>query len=68
MTACRRAPLPLFNEKLICGLGRGVAVTGRLTDEAVKRALRELRRFKVMCKQVRCEPCIRGGDRSGPQR
>lgn len=48
----RRAPLPLFNEKLICGLGRGVAVTGRLTDEAVKRALRELRRFKVMCKQV----------------
>ena len=33
----RRAPLPLFNEKLICGLGRGVALTGRLTEEAVKR-------------------------------
>ena len=48
----RRAPLPLFNEKLICGLGRGVALTGRLTDEAVERALRELRRFRVMCKQV----------------
>ena len=48
----RRAPLPLFNEKLICGLGRGVALTGRLTDEAVERALRELRRFKIMCKQV----------------
>lgn len=48
----RRSPLPLFNEKLICGLGRGVALTGRLTDDAVERALRELRRFKVMCRQV----------------
>lgn len=48
----RRAPLPLFNEKLICGLGRGVALTGRLNDEAVERALRELRRFRALCHQI----------------
>ena len=48
----RRAPVPLFNEKLICGLGRGVAVTGRLAESAVERVLRELRRFKVLCKQI----------------
>jgi exopolyphosphatase/guanosine-5'-triphosphate,3'-diphosphate pyrophosphatase len=48
----RRSPVPLFNEKLICGLGRGVAVTGQLDDKAVERALRELRRFKVLCDQI----------------
>ncbi len=48
----RRSPLPVFNEKLICGLGRGVALTGRLADESVGRALRELRRFRVMCHQI----------------
>lgn len=48
----RRAPLPLFNEKLICGLGRGVALTGRLNDEAVERALRELRRFRALYRQI----------------
>ena len=48
----RRAPLPLFNEKLICGLGRGVAVTGSLSEEAVERALRELRRFRALGRQI----------------
>lgn len=48
----RRAPVPLFNEKLICGLGRGVAVTGRLPEDGVVRALRELRRFRALCKQI----------------
>lgn len=48
----RRSPLPLFNEKLICGLGRGVALTGRLNDEAVQRAQRELRRFRALNRQM----------------
>lgn len=48
----RRAPLPLFNEKLICGLGRGVAVTGSLNEDAVERALRELRRFRALGRQI----------------
>ena len=30
----RRAPSPMFNEKVLCGLGRGVAETGALDDKA----------------------------------
>ncbi|MCP5084625.1 MAG: exopolyphosphatase [Alphaproteobacteria bacterium] len=48
----RRAPAPIFNEKILCGLGRGVAVTGRLADEAVDRALRALNRFRALCRQI----------------
>ncbi len=48
----RRSPVPIFNEKLICGLGRGVSLTGRIDDEAAERALRELRRFRVICDQI----------------
>jgi exopolyphosphatase/guanosine-5'-triphosphate,3'-diphosphate pyrophosphatase len=44
-----RAPTPLYNEKVLCGLGRHVATTGRLDDEAVDRALRALARFRVLC-------------------
>jgi exopolyphosphatase / guanosine-5'-triphosphate,3'-diphosphate pyrophosphatase len=28
----RRSPSPVFNEKILCGLGKGVAITGRLND------------------------------------
>ena len=41
----RRAPAPIFNEKITAGLGRGVAATGRLPAEGVARTLRLLRRF-----------------------
>jgi exopolyphosphatase/guanosine-5'-triphosphate,3'-diphosphate pyrophosphatase len=44
-----RAPMPLYNEKVMCGLGRHVATTGRLDDEAVARALKALARFRVLC-------------------
>ena len=44
--------MPLFNEKLICGLGRGVALTGSLNEDAVERALRELRRFRALGRQI----------------
>ena len=33
-----RAPTPLFNEKVLCGLGRSIATTGRLGADAVARA------------------------------
>lgn len=39
-------PIPLFNEKSLCGLGRELASTGRLGDEAMERALMALRRFR----------------------
>ena len=31
-----RAPTPIYNEKVLCGLGRNVATTGRLDDDAVE--------------------------------
>jgi exopolyphosphatase/guanosine-5'-triphosphate,3'-diphosphate pyrophosphatase len=44
-----RAPTPLYNEKVLCGLGRHVATTGRLDEDAVEKALRALARFRVLC-------------------
>ena len=44
-----RAPTPLYNEKLLCGLGQGVATTGRLPADAVERALAALARFRLLC-------------------
>ena len=40
-----RAATPVFNEKILCGLGRSVATTGRLGKEGVERALAALARF-----------------------
>ena len=47
-----RALTPTFNEKVLCGLGRGVATTGVLGDEAVAKALAALQRFKVLCRTM----------------
>ena len=43
-----RSPAPLFNEKVLCGLGRTVASTGRLDNDAVERAIESLRRFHAI--------------------
>lgn len=43
-----RSPTPLFNEKVLCGLGRSVATTGSLAPEAVARAIHALRRFRTI--------------------
>lgn len=40
-----RAPHPIFNEKVLCGLGRGLERTGRLHEEGVELALANLGRF-----------------------
>ncbi|MGA2044140.1 MAG: exopolyphosphatase [Roseiarcus sp.] len=48
--ALRRSPTPTFNEKVLCGLGKGVATSGFLTDESVAKALAALRRFRVLCR------------------
>jgi len=44
-----RALTPIYNEKVLCGLGRHVATTGQLDPEAVERALRALARFRLLC-------------------
>jgi len=43
-----RAPTPFFNEKELCGLGRRVASTGRLGEDAIDCAMRAVRRFRAI--------------------
>lgn len=47
-----RTPTPIFNDKAMCGLGRGVLTTGKLNEEGVERALEALARFRVLCKTM----------------
>jgi exopolyphosphatase/guanosine-5'-triphosphate,3'-diphosphate pyrophosphatase len=51
-----RSPAPIFNEKVLCGLGRSIASTGRLGAEPQERALAALARFRTIATilQVRC--------------
>ncbi|HVX99904.1 MAG TPA: exopolyphosphatase [Pseudorhodoplanes sp.] len=44
-----RSPTPIFNEKVLAGLGREVQSTGLLAADAVDTALRALRRFRALC-------------------
>ncbi|MEZ5888981.1 MAG: exopolyphosphatase [Xanthobacteraceae bacterium] len=44
-----RSPTPIFNEKVLAGLGREVQSTGLLARDAVDRALAALRRFRALC-------------------
>ncbi len=44
-----RSPTPIFNDKLLAGLGRGVATTKKLPQDAVDKALAALRRFRTLC-------------------
>ena len=45
-----RALTPVFNEKVLCGLGRSVASSGSLSEEAVERAIQALTRFKAIAR------------------
>jgi exopolyphosphatase/guanosine-5'-triphosphate,3'-diphosphate pyrophosphatase len=47
-----RASTPLFNEKVLCGLGRSLASTGRLGAEGIGRALATLRRFRAIASML----------------
>jgi exopolyphosphatase / guanosine-5'-triphosphate,3'-diphosphate pyrophosphatase len=46
------ALFPLFNEKVMCGLGRGIASTGRLNPDGVALALVNLRRFVAFARAI----------------
>ena len=48
--ALTRSPTPTFNEKVLCGLGRGVAANGFLAEDGVSKALAALQRFRMLCK------------------
>lgn len=43
-----RSPRPIFIEKSLCALGKGVATTGHLPQAGVDKALAALRRFRVL--------------------
>ena len=50
-----RSPAYFFNEKIMCGLGKGLAETSRLNPEGRIRALKALKRFAVMAKGMGIE-------------
>lgn len=47
-----RALTPIFNEKVLCGLGKGVATTGLLAPEAMVKALAALKNFRALCRNM----------------
>lgn len=51
----RRTPLVLFNEKVMAGLGRGVAETGTISTEGMDIARRALARFKLLCDDMQVD-------------
>ncbi|MGA0540177.1 Ppx/GppA family phosphatase [Neotabrizicola sp. VNH66] len=51
-----RSPAYFYNEKIMCGLGKGLAETGRLNPEGRKRALSALRRFALLAKGMQVDP------------
>ena len=44
--------LPLLNEKVMCGLGRGIARTGRLNREGIELAYANLQRFVALARAL----------------
>src|ERR1700674_316306 len=47
-----RSPTPIFNEKVLAGLGREVQTTGLLAADAVEKALTSLKRFRALCDRM----------------
>lgn len=47
-----RNPVPIFNEKVLCGLGRTVAMQGRLDPSGIARALSTLGRFRALVSAI----------------
>ena len=48
-----RAPAPVFNERVLCGLGRSIADTGNLDCDGVSLAIGTLRRFQTIVADLR---------------
>ncbi|WP_415183418.1 Ppx/GppA family phosphatase [Phaeovulum sp.] len=51
-----RSPAYFYNEKVMAGLGQGLAETGRLSPQGRERALSALRRFALLAKGMGIEP------------
>lgn len=44
----KRSPVPIYNEKVMCALGKGLATTGVLNPEGVELAKQALKRFLAL--------------------
>ncbi|CAH2601593.1 Exopolyphosphatase [Rhodovastum atsumiense] len=51
-----RNPMPIFNEKAVLRLGRGLQGTGRLNDEAVAQALTVMGRYAAIARAMGANP------------
>jgi exopolyphosphatase / guanosine-5'-triphosphate,3'-diphosphate pyrophosphatase len=51
-----RSPAYFYNEKVMAGLGQGLAETGRLNPTGRVRALAALRRFAILAKGMQIDP------------
>ena len=51
-----RSPAYFYNEKIMCGLGKGLAETGKLNPEGKARALAALKRFSLLAKGMNISP------------
>jgi exopolyphosphatase/guanosine-5'-triphosphate,3'-diphosphate pyrophosphatase len=47
-----RVPFPIFNEKVLAGLGAKLSETGAIAKSAADKALRALRRFKLLVDHI----------------
>ncbi len=53
--ALKRVPVQVFNEKVLCGLGRGLEGSGKLSDEGMALALPNLERFTRLAEAMGVE-------------
>ncbi|GBQ82100.1 exopolyphosphatase [Acetobacter malorum DSM 14337] len=51
-----RNPVPIFNEKAVLRLGRGLTATGRLNEEGVQMAMEVLSRFHAIARAMNADP------------
>jgi exopolyphosphatase/guanosine-5'-triphosphate,3'-diphosphate pyrophosphatase len=51
-----RNPMPIFNEKAVLRLGRGLQETGRLNEDAVREALKVMDRYAAIARAMGASP------------
>ena len=51
-----RNPMPIFNEKAVLRLGRGMQTTGRLNEEGMSQALTVMHRYHAVARAMGAEP------------
>ncbi|HIF58576.1 MAG TPA: Ppx/GppA family phosphatase [Rhodospirillales bacterium] len=50
-----RLPVPIFNERITCGLGKGLGLTGQLNPSGADLAIRTLGRFTRLAREMQVE-------------